>query len=63
MGNCAGYCNGQGENVEGQISGFNKTDINNFSNNNLFEDKYGRRDIDYDRDGSPAGGATEHPDK
>lgn len=41
MGNCAGYCNGQGENEESQIrQSFNKQDMINNQHNN-FEEKYG----------------------
>ena len=46
MGNCAGYCNGQGENGDGQITNnpFDKSVMINNShsaNNNQFEDAYG----------------------
>ena len=42
MGNCAGYCNGQGENEESQIrQSFNKQDMISNQHND-FENKYGR---------------------
>jgi len=42
MGNCAGYCNGQGETEDGQIrQSFNKQDMIN-SQHNDFEHKYGK---------------------
>ena len=42
MGNCAGYCNGQGENEDGQIrQSFNKQDMINNQHND-FEHKYGK---------------------
>jgi len=46
MGNCAGYCNGAGENEDGQIrQSFNKQDmINGHHQNNDFENRYG--DVD-----------------
>jgi hypothetical protein len=42
MGNCAGYCNGQGENEEGQIrQSFNKQDMI-ANQHNDFEQRYGK---------------------
>ena len=41
MGNCAGYCNGQGEAEDGQIrQSFNKQDMMNNQHND-FENRYG----------------------
>ena len=42
MGNCAGYCNGQGENEDNQIrQSFNKQDMI-ANQHNDFENKYGK---------------------